>query len=108
MVQSSFEEAAMADSLAEMEPKLRKQAKQIRDELRSFERSAEVFSSERQRLVDQYDNKWVGVFDGRIVGSADSLKRLLSMLKKRGIPAAQTAIEKIDREEKILILNRDA
>ena len=98
----------MAGILAELEPDLRKQAKQIRDELRSFEKSAEVFSSERQQLIDKYENKWVGVFDGEIVGSADTSKRLLAILTKKGIPPAQTMIRRTDREEKILILNQYA
>jgi hypothetical protein len=76
---------------------------ELAEEMEAFSESAEVFSSNRPRLISKYENKWIGVYDGEIV-EEDSLLALTEKIKERGIPLNQTMIRRIERERKTFIL----
>jgi hypothetical protein len=95
-------------SLAGTVRSLRRDPDKVRQQLESFERSMEFFFSERERLLDAYENQWVAVFDGRVVANGRSLDSVLKMLKKMGVPPEEAFIQRVDREEQTLILSRDA
>jgi hypothetical protein len=56
------------------------------------------------RMIDLYENKWVGVYKGSIVAVADSLEEITRQVAQKNIPAAETVVRFVDREEKTLIL----
>ena len=72
--------------------------------LREFSRSAEVFSSNRPRLIDKYENKWIGVYKGKVEAVADSLEDLTRQIDAKDIPSTETIVRHIDREERTFIL----
>lgn len=72
--------------------------------LKSFSASARVLSSDRPRLVDQYENKWIGVHNGKVEAVADSLEDVAAQIERKAIPINQTIVRRIDREEKTLVL----
>ena len=61
-------------SLAETVRDIERNPEKVRKQIESFERSAEFFFSERERLLDAYENQWVAIFDGKLVANAQSLK----------------------------------
>ncbi|HEY3778172.1 MAG TPA: DUF5678 domain-containing protein [Rhizomicrobium sp.] len=79
-------------------------AEEIASALSVFRESARVFSSNRSRLIDQYENKWAAAHDGRIVAVADTVDSLLAILAENGVPANESMVRHIDREPKTLIL----
>lgn len=83
---------------------IERHAAEIGDKLRAFSKSAAVFSSAKPRLIDLYENKWVGVYDGKVQAVADTLDEVTREISRKGIPASETMIRRIDREEKTLIL----
>lgn len=83
---------------------LKLHARKISDSLDTFSANEKVFSSSVPRLVDRYEDKWVGVFHGRVVVAEDTLESVTSALMAKGIPLGDAMIRRIDREEKTLIL----
>jgi hypothetical protein len=83
---------------------LRGRAGEIARNLKEFAESEAVFSAGSPRLVDRYENSWVGVYQGRVAASGKTLGSLKRSLKAKGIPLPQTMIRRIDREERTLIL----
>lgn len=83
---------------------LSQRANEIAQRLKEFSESEALFSSNSSRLVDKYENTWVGVYQGRVAASGKTLESLKRALKAKGIPLPQTMVRRIDREERTLIL----
>ena len=79
-------------------------AKGIDRELRQFADAAGVLSSDHPRLIDQHPLQWVGVYQGKVAASAQTLKSLLTQLQNAGIPPHNTIVRFIDKNERTLIL----
>ena len=77
---------------------------EIAANLDSFAVSAKTLSSHHPRMIDLYENKWVGVYNGKIEVVADSLEEATREIKEKAIPVGETIIRRIDRTEKTLIL----
>jgi hypothetical protein len=82
----------------------RKRAGEIRKELASFSKSSRVFSSDSPRLIDQYEDKWIAVHDGKVAAADRSLAGVTSKVEKKGIPLGETMIRRIERRQKTFIL----
>jgi hypothetical protein len=80
-----------------------RRAAEIQESLRSFSESAAVFSSDHEPLIERYENKWVGVYEGKVAAAADSLDEVTHRLMDQGVPLGDTMIRRIDREEKTFI-----
>ena len=77
---------------------------QIERDLKAFSAAARVLSSDHPRLIDEHPKRWVGVYQGKVAASAESMDALLAELEDAGIPAGQTIVRFIDKEERTLIL----
>ena len=77
---------------------------EIQRALRDFSASAQLLSSDQPRLIDDYEHKWVGVYKGQIAVVADTLDELNEQIARKHLPAGETLVRYIDREEKTLIL----
>jgi hypothetical protein len=73
-------------------------------DLQSFRRSTQLLSSEHPRLIDQYQKKWVAIYDGQVVGSADTLPDLLASTDARHLPRQSIVARYIDRDQRTMIL----
>ena len=73
-------------------------------ELRLFAEAAQVLSSDHPRLINEHPLQWVGVFDGRVAASAQTLSSLMAQLEGGGIPPKHTIVRFIDKDERTLIL----
>ena len=87
-----------------LQEKLRAKASEISSRLKSFDQDARLFSSETACLIDSHENNWVGVFEGGIKATAETLESLENKMKDLGIPLNQAMIRRVDREPKTLIL----
>jgi hypothetical protein len=83
---------------------LNRDIREIGEALGNFSTSAQIFSSDNPRMIDLYENKWVGVYNGRIEAVADTLDKLLEQVEDKNIPAGNTVVRFINREPKTLIL----
>ena len=73
-------------------------------ELADFDKSARKLLSEDRSLAQKYDKKWIGVYHESVVASANELDELIQALGDAGVPAANTVVRYIEREERTLIL----
>ena len=72
--------------------------------LREFSKSAEMFSNDRPRLINEHPLQWVGVYRGHVSAKADDLPSLLVELERRGIPLGDTIVRFIEKNQRTLIL----
>src|SRR6266567_8004108 len=86
---------------------LQRSAGDIERSLRDFSASAQLFSSDMPRMIDQFESKWIGVFKGRIEAVADTLDDVAAQIESKSIPIEETIVRFVDREEKPLILQSD-
>ena len=73
-------------------------------DLQSFRRSTQLLSSEHLRFIDQYQKKWVAIYDGQVVASADTLPELLASTDARQLPRQSIVARYIDRDQRTMIL----
>lgn len=79
-------------------------AKEIDRDLQAFRKSAEVLSSSRRRLIDNYEGQWVAVHGGDIVASGNSIERVKIKLSKFGITPESAVIRFIKKKRRTMIL----
>jgi hypothetical protein len=79
-------------------------AAQIGENLGQFRKSAQLLSSDEQGVVDDYQLQWIGVYQGKVVASGETLESLMSQLQRNNIPSQDTLIRFVDKEERVLIL----
>lgn len=73
-------------------------------ELTAFAQAAKLLSSDHPRLIDEHPKQWIGVYRGKVAAAAKTMKALMAKLERAGIPAEQTIIRFIDKNERTLIL----
>ena len=72
--------------------------------LREFSKSAEMLSTDRPRLINEYPLQWVGVYRGKVSAKAGDLPSLMEELDRRGIPLGDTIVRFIEKNQRTLIL----
>ena len=78
-------------------------ASQIKESLDAFSQNERVFSTNRPRLIDKYEGKWIAVFQGKVAASADTIEEVAAGVEEQGIPLSDTMIRHIGREAKTYI-----
>ena len=70
--------------------------------LEKVQRSGRFLSSDEPRLIDEYENRWIAVYDGAVIASANSLDELLAVVN----PAKRrhSLLRWMRRDEPTLIL----
>ena len=77
---------------------------EIAQDLQEFRKAARVLSANYPRLIDQYPNQWVGVYQGKVRAHGRTLKSLLSQLTEKGFPKQKVIVRFIDRNQRTMIL----
>lgn len=72
--------------------------------LRDFAKSATMVSSSYQRLIEEYESQWIGVYIEKVVANAGTLDELIEKLKEKKIPPGETVVQFITEEQQTLIL----
>lgn len=80
--------------------------KQVLADHEIFGRSVALFRSKDvvEQLREQYADKWIGVYDGKVVVHADTLDQLLTSMDKNEVPRHTSYIKRITREPIAMIL----
>lgn len=76
----------------------------VAKELADFRANVQILSSERDRLIDRFECKWVGIVKGKVVVSGDSTEDVISQLTHQGENLEAAVVRLIDRDLKTLIL----
>jgi hypothetical protein len=79
-------------------------AAQASKDLQRFGKSAQVLAYDRRRVANQYNHKWVGIYDGVVAASGRSLRDVLLKLRKKAIPTSEAIVRFVDKKEATLIL----
>ncbi len=77
---------------------------QVQEELERFNEDMAYFDAHRQELLARYPERWVAVYDGRVVGTAKHLPRLMAQLERQGIPKGRAFVEYVTGHDDLLIL----
>ncbi|MDP6953204.1 MAG: hypothetical protein QGF53_10665 [Alphaproteobacteria bacterium] len=79
-------------------------AETVDQDLQVFSEAAKVLSSDHPRLIDEHQLQWIGVYQGKIAATAQTLASLKQQLNNIGVPAKHTIVRFIDKDETTLIL----
>jgi len=77
---------------------------QVQEDLERFTQDILYFDRQREELLRQYPDRWVAVYQQRVVGTAKALKQLVRQLERKGIPAGRAFCEYLTDEETVLIV----
>lgn len=77
---------------------------QVQQELERYERDAEYFEEHREELLQRYPERWVAIYNQRVVGAARDPKRLRRQVERQGIPPGDSFWEYVTDQEELLIL----
>ena len=71
-----------------------------------FGKSVALFRSKDvvDQLRKQYADKWVGVYDGEVVLSADTLDQLLTLMDQNNVPRHTSYVKRITQNPIAMIL----
>ena len=72
--------------------------------LRNFQRSAQAFSSNHPRLIDEHPDQWVAVSDSDVVAHGDNLDTVLRQVDRKGLRRSDVIVRFIERTRRTLIL----
>jgi len=79
----------------------------VASELKKFKRTAKLFSSNTEQLLEKFENRWIAAYDGSILTDAANLNKLIEKIDRLGIPRRGVLVRFIERDTQKLILNAD-
>jgi hypothetical protein len=74
-------------------------SKEVQEELERFRRDSDYLQAHYEELLDRYPERWVAVFNERVVGVAPELDELLDGLMAEGLPIGRVYVQFLTREE---------
>ena len=69
-----------------------------------FQKDVDYYEGNREKLLEEYPDKWVGIYNQKVVGAAPDVQQLLADLKQRAIPTERLLVRHVTREDEMLIL----
>ncbi|MBM2827260.1 MAG: hypothetical protein HW403_1324 [Dehalococcoidia bacterium] len=77
----------------------------VQQEIERYRKDALYFEENREEFLRLYPERWVAVYEQKMVGVAKHLPQLINSLKKKGLPSNHTFIEYLSTNEATLILS---
>lgn len=78
--------------------------RKIADGLKRFRKSALVLSRQRPRMIEEYPQKWVALFDGEVKAADKSFEKLLEKIDEQKLPRGEILVRFIDKTHRTMIL----
>jgi hypothetical protein len=72
------------------------------NEIQQAQESGRLLSSDHPRLIDEHEEKWIALHDGKVIAEADSIDELLLGIDPES--RSHVLVRFIDRHEQTLIL----
>ena len=76
---------------------------QVEQELDRFQDDMVYFDRHRQEILKQYPEKWVAIYNHKVVGVAKALPRLIAQLERKGV-RGKAFVDYVTEHEDLLIL----
>ena len=77
---------------------------EVATDLRAFSETARALSDEQENLIGNHSLQWVGIYEGKVSASSNTLTSLMGSLESQGIPANKAIVRFIERNQSTLIL----
>ena len=74
-------------------------------ELQSFRKAAQVLSSHRHRLIEEYPNQWIAVHRGKVAAHGSTLNAVLKEMVRNKVPQERTIIHFVEKNQRTMILS---
>ncbi len=72
--------------------------------LERFKKDMDYYEAHRDKLLKEYPEQWVAIFNEDVVDTAPDPDQLLDELRKQGIPTEHVFIQHLTRNDELLIL----
>jgi ABC-type thiamine transport system ATPase subunit len=76
----------------------------IANDFRCFRKSGLLLSSHRKRMINQYPEQWIAVYDGKVAAHGDNYDSVLAEVDSKRIPRSLTLVRYITKKPKSMIL----
>lgn len=77
---------------------------QSRKDQQRFESDLNYLLSRRDEWRDKYPNRWIAIYQEKLVAVADTGERLLGELRRQGLPVERVIIDFVTEEQAALVL----
>jgi hypothetical protein len=77
-----------------------------KSQLHQFQEEIDYFELHQQELLDRFPDKWVAIYQQRVVGASPDVHHLLDCLEEQAVPIDQALIRHLSVNEDVLILVR--
>ena|SRR3989344_311300 len=65
----------------------------LAEQMRQFQRDCRFLSEHKQEWQERHPNRFVAVYDGKVVGWGKDPHRLIQRLRRRAVPVERTVIK---------------
>ena len=69
-----------------------------------FQKDVGYYEGNREKLLEEYPEKWVAIYNQKVVGAETDVPQLLADLKQRGVPTERILVRHVTRKDEMLIL----
>ncbi len=73
-------------------------------DLARFKRDVAYYEAHYHDLLARYHEQWIAIYNQAVVGVAEKFDDLLIALRQRGVPPEQALVERLSRDDDVLIL----
>lgn len=76
----------------------------VQRNLEHFNRDLDYFANRHEELLRQYPERWVAIYRGQVVDTADDINRLTRRLREKGLDPGHVFCEYLTQHHRELIL----
>lgn len=69
-----------------------------------FRHDVEFVGREKRRLLEQYPEEWIAIFQGKVVAHHKDLEQLIRALNAKNVSPEDAVVDFITRREQVLVL----
>ncbi|MFC2018623.1 DUF5678 domain-containing protein [Chloroflexota bacterium] len=77
--------------------------KELQRQFRQYSLSVNYIDRDRRKLLRNYDNKWVAVYDSKLVAHGKTYNDVIKTIGKKGLPIGQVALKFISSRRRMTL-----
>ena len=77
--------------------------KELQRQFRQYSQSVDYIDRDRRRLLKDYDNHWVAVYDSRIIAHAKRYDDVVRIIVQKKLPIGQVVLKHLSSRRRITL-----
>ena len=76
---------------------------ELQRQFRQYSQSVDYIDRDRHKLLKDYDNHWVAVYDSRVIAHSKRYNDVVKAIAKKKIPLGQVALKHLSSRRRITL-----